>query len=38
MSKSIKLLCEMADLPIAWKKITRGFQKEGDMLTIESRQ
>jgi hypothetical protein len=25
--KSIKLLCEMADLPIAWKKITRGLSK-----------
>lgn len=25
--KSIKLLCEMADLPIAWKKITWGFSK-----------
>ena len=25
--KSIKLLCEMADLPIVWKKITRGLSK-----------
>ena len=25
--KSIKLLSEMADLPIAWKKITRGLSK-----------
>jgi hypothetical protein len=25
--KSIKLFCEMADLPIAWKKITRGLSK-----------
>jgi integrase len=23
--KSIKLFCEMADIPIAWKKITRGL-------------
>jgi integrase len=25
--KSIKLFCEMADLPIPWKKITRGLPK-----------
>ena len=25
--KSIKLFCEMADLPIAWKKITRGLPR-----------
>jgi integrase len=25
--KSIKLFCDMADLPIAWKKITRGLPK-----------
>jgi hypothetical protein len=25
--KSIKLFCEMADMPIAWKKITRGLPK-----------
>ena len=25
--KSIKLLCEMADVPVAWKKITRGLPK-----------
>ena len=25
--KSIKLFCEMADIPIAWKKITRGFPR-----------
>jgi len=26
--KSIKLFCEMADIPIAWKKITRGLPRE----------
>lgn len=26
-SKSIKLFCEMADIPIPWKKITRGLPK-----------
>ena len=25
--KSIKLFCEMADLPIAWKKISRGLPR-----------
>ncbi|MGC2668138.1 MAG: hypothetical protein WA220_03015 [Candidatus Nitrosopolaris sp.] len=25
--KSIKLLCEMSDIPISWKKITRGLPK-----------
>jgi hypothetical protein len=25
--KSIKLFCEMADMPIPWKKITRGLPK-----------
>lgn len=25
--KSIKLFCEMADIPIPWKKITRGLLK-----------
>lgn len=25
--KSIKLFCEMTDIPIAWKKITRGLPK-----------
>jgi site-specific recombinase XerC len=25
--KSIKLFCDMADLPVAWKKITRGLPK-----------
>lgn len=25
--KSIKLFCDMADLPIAWKKITRGLPR-----------
>jgi integrase len=25
--KSIKLFCEMSDLPIPWKKITRGLPK-----------
>jgi hypothetical protein len=25
--KSIKLFCDMADLPIAWKKITRGLSR-----------
>ena len=27
--KSIKLLCEMADIPITWKRITKGLPKEG---------
>jgi hypothetical protein len=26
--KAIKLFCEMADIPITWKKITRGLPKE----------
>lgn len=25
--KSLKLFCEMTDIPIAWKKITRGLPK-----------
>jgi hypothetical protein len=25
--KSIKLFCEMADIPVAWKKITRGLPR-----------
>ena len=25
--KSIKLFCEMADIPITWKKITRGLPR-----------
>ena len=25
--KSIKLFCDMADLPISWKKITRGLPR-----------
>ena len=25
--KSIKLFCEMADIPIAWKKISRGLPR-----------
>jgi hypothetical protein len=25
--KSIKLFCDMADLPVAWKKITRGLPR-----------
>ena len=25
--KSIKLFCEMADIPIQWKKITRGLPR-----------
>jgi len=25
--KSIKLFCEMADIPIPWKKTTRGLPK-----------
>lgn len=25
--KGIKLFCEMADIPIPWKKITRGLPK-----------
>jgi hypothetical protein len=26
--KAIKLFCEMADIPITWKKITRGLPRE----------
>jgi hypothetical protein len=26
--KSIKLFCEMGDIPVAWKKITRGLPRE----------
>ena len=26
-TKSIKLFCEMADIPIQWKKITRGLPR-----------
>jgi hypothetical protein len=26
-TKSIKLFCEMADIPIRWKKITRGLSR-----------
>jgi hypothetical protein len=38
--KSIKLFCDMADLPIAWKKITRGLSRgrryaDDRILTIE---
>jgi integrase len=38
--KSIKLFCEMSDLPIPWKKITRGLPKgkkyaDDRILTIE---
>jgi hypothetical protein len=33
--KSIKLFCEMADMPIPWKKITRGLPKGKNMLMIE---
>ena len=25
--KSIKLFCEMADIPVTWKKIARGFSR-----------
>lgn len=25
--KSIKLFCDMADLPVSWKKITRGLPR-----------
>ena len=27
VDKSIKLFCEMADIPIQWKKITRGLPR-----------
>jgi hypothetical protein len=36
--KSVKLFCEMADINIHWKKITRGFQREKVMRTIEFQQ
>ena len=41
--KSIKLFCEMADIPITWKKITRGLPKGRDYAddrvpTIEEMQ
>lgn len=29
--KAIKLFCEMADIPITWKKITRGLPKESSL-------
>lgn len=33
--KPIKLLCEMSDIPIVRKKITRGLPSSEDMLMIE---
>ena len=33
--KTIKMFCEVTDIVIQWKKITRGFQKERDMQMIE---
>jgi hypothetical protein len=30
--KSIKLFCEMADIPIAWNKITRGKNYADDRI------
>jgi hypothetical protein len=32
-TKSIKLFCEMADIPIPWKKITRGLPRGKKLLT-----
>ena len=34
--KAIKLFCEMSDIPITWKKITRGLPKLEDMLMIRA--
>lgn len=32
--KALKLFCEMSDVPVSWKKITRGYQKsEGLLMT-----
>jgi hypothetical protein len=36
--KSIKLFCDMADLPVAGRRLRVDFQEEGDMLMIESQQ
>ena len=40
--KSIKTFCEMADIPMAWKKITRGLPRgknyADDRITIEEIQ
>ena len=37
--KAIKLFCEMSEIPIQWKKITRGLTKnQEDMLMIEHQQ
>jgi hypothetical protein len=33
--KSIKLFCQMTDIPIPWDKITRGIPREEDMLMTE---
>ena len=33
--KTIKMFCEVTDIVIQWKKITRGFQEEKDMQMIE---
>jgi hypothetical protein len=35
--KSIKLFCEMSDIHINWKRITRGLLKGKSMQTIERR-
>ena len=34
--KSIKLFCEMADIPIAWKKITRGLPRGKNYALVVS--
>ena len=36
--KTIKLFCEMSDIPIQWNKITRGLPKQEDTQMIEHQQ
>ena len=36
-AKSIKIFCEMTDIPIPWKKITRGLPRGKKVITLMSR-
>jgi hypothetical protein len=36
-AKSVKLFCEMAYIPIPWKKITRGLPRGKKVITLMSR-